>query len=72
MPVIGVISRNEYKPINNYKLIVADSVTDSRAGKGTALEMDDYKELLLDAETMFLATVLNCTKIFILVKKKNL
>ena len=61
------------KPINNYKLVVADSVTDSRAGKGTALEMDDYKELLLDAETMFLATVLNCTKkIFILVKKKNL
>jgi hypothetical protein len=44
MPVIGVISRNEYKPINNYKLVVADSVADSRAGKGTALEMDDYKE----------------------------
>ena len=72
MPVIGVISRNEYKPINNYKLVVADSVIDSRAGKGTALEMDDYKELLLDAETMFLATVLNCTKNIYTSKEKEL
>lgn len=72
MPVIGVISRNEYKPINNYKLVVADSVVDSRAGKGTALEMDDYKELLLDAETMFLATVLNCTRNIYINKEKEL
>lgn len=72
MPVKGVISRNEYKPINNYKLVVADSVTDSRAGKGTALEMDDYKELLLDAETMFLATVLNCTRNIYVNKEKEL
>ena len=72
MPVIGVISRNEYKPINNYKLVVADSVTDSRAGKGTALEMDDYKELLLDAELCFSQQFLIVLKIFILAKKKNL
>ena len=72
MPVIGVISRNEYKPINNYKLVVADSIVDSRAGKGTALEMDDYKELRLDAETMFLATVLNCTRNIYISKEKEL
>lgn len=72
MPVKGVISRNEYKPINNYKLVVADSIADNRAGKGTALEMDDYKELLLDAETMFLATVLNCTRNIYVNKEKEL
>lgn len=72
MPVKGVISRNEYKPINNYKLVVADSIADNRAGKGTALEMDDYKELLLDAETMFLATVLNCTRNIYINKEKEL
>ena len=44
------------------RILVSVSYTHLRAGKGTALEMDDYKELLLDAETMFLATVLNCTK----------
>lgn len=72
MPVIGVISRNVYKPINNYKLVVADSIADDRAGKGTALEMDDYKELSLDAETMFLATVLNCTRNIYINKEKEL
>ena len=34
--------------------------------------MDDYKELLLDAETMFLATVLNCTKNIYTSKEKEL
>lgn len=72
MPVIGVISRNVYKPINNYKLVVADSIADDRAGKGTALEIDDYKELSLDAETMFLATVLNCTRNIYINKEKEL
>ena len=52
--------------------LVADSIADDRAGKGTALEMDDYKELSLDAETMFLATVLNCTRNIYINKEKEL
>ena len=34
--------------------------------------LDDYKELLLDAEIMFLATVLNCTKNIYTSKEKEI
>lgn len=72
MPLKGLISRNKYYAINNYKIVVADSVADSRAGKGTALEMDDYKELDLNAENILLATILNCTRNIYLNKEKEL
>lgn len=72
MPIIGGISRNKYMPINNYNIVVADSVVNSRAGLGTALEMDDYKNLLIDGDNMYIATVLNLTRNIYINKEKEL
>lgn len=72
MPMLGGISKNNYMPINTYNIVVGDSVINGRAGLGTALEMDDYKDLVIDGEHMYIATVLNLTRNIYINKEKEL
>lgn len=72
MPIRSGVSKNIYMPISNYNIVVGDSVINDRAGLGTALEMENYKNLNMDSQNMYIATVLNLTRNLYISKEKEL